>query len=357
MNKLERFLIFCSGAYLPLVKRCPGTVHQFIGVGGSVLFTAIFAGLSVGYALFTVFENILTVIAAGIIWMLMIFNLDRYIVSTLKKREKFISELRQAIPRLLLAVLIALVIAKPLELKIFEKEINRELDKQRLDTISESKDQISAGYPEIVDLDNRIDELNAEIASKVAFRDQKQQEYDDERFGVKTDGTTGRMGRGINAEKKEEQLDQAQLDLDNTQSVNRERIQDLENQIFLLNEKMAAEMEYQMASVETNNGLAARIKALDALTKTNSAVYWANILIMSLFIMIELAPILVKLLANRSPYDQLLDFHESGIILSAEEVWYKKRRESELRKDVFDEIHPERKAARRKFELSLFKNK
>jgi hypothetical protein len=357
MNKIERFLIFCSGAYLPLVKRCPGSVHQFIGIGGTVLFTAIFAGLSVGYALFTVFENIWTIIAVGIIWMLMIFNLDRYIVSTLKKREKFLSELKQAIPRLLLAVLIALVIAKPLELKVFEKEINRELDKQRLETISESKDEIKAGYPEVVNLGSRIDELNAEISSKEAFRNQKQEEYDNERFGVKTDGTTGRAGIGINAEKKEAQLDQAQEDLDNTQLINRGKIQDLENQINLLNDKMTAEMEYQMVSVEANNGLAARIQALDALTNANAAVYWANFLILALFIMIEMAPILVKLLANRSPYDHLLDLYESGIILSADEVWYKKRGESDLRKDVFDEIHPERKAARRKFELGLFEDK
>ena len=357
MNKLERFLIFCSGAYLPLVKRCPGSIHQFIGIGGTVLFTAVFAGLSVGYALFTVFENIFTVIAVGIIWMLMIFNLDRYIVSTLKKREKFLSELKQAIPRLLLAVLIALVIAKPLELKIFEKEINRELDKQRLETISESKDQIRDGYPEIVNLESRIDDLYAEIESKETFRNQKQEEYDNERFGVKTDGTTGRAGIGINAEKKEAQLDQAQNDLDNTQRVNRGKIQGLENQINMLTEKMAAEMDYQMVSVEANKGLAARIQALDALTNANEAVYWANLLIMALFIMIEMAPILVKLLANRSAYDRLLDLYESGIILSAEEVWYKKQGESELRKDVFDEIHPERKAARRKFELGLFEDK
>lgn len=163
MNKIERFLIFCSGAYLPLVKRCPGSIHQFIGIGGTVLFTAIFAGLSVGYALFTVFDNIWPVLAVGVLWMLMIFNLDRYIVSTLKKRDKFSLEFKQAIPRLLLAVLIALVIAKPLELKIFEKEINRELDRQRLETIRESKGQIKAGFPEIQQLQDQIDGLNAEI--------------------------------------------------------------------------------------------------------------------------------------------------------------------------------------------------
>ncbi|GAB3012033.1 DUF4407 domain-containing protein [Cyclobacterium sediminis] len=357
MNKIERFLIFCSGAYLPLVKRCPGSIHQFIGIGGTVLFTAVFAGLSVGYALFTVFDSIWPVLAVGILWMLMIFNLDRYIVSTLKKREKFSLEFKQAIPRLILAILIALVIAKPLELKIFEKEINRELDRQRLETIQESKNQIKAGYPEIQQLQGQIDGLNAEIKSKENYRNEKQLEYDNERFGVKTDGTTGRAGIGINAEKKEEQLDQAQQDLLQTQALNREKIQAILLEIDQLNDQMKLELDHQMLSVVSNNGLAARIHALDSLTNANNAVYWANLMIMLLFVMIEMAPILVKLLAKRGAYDHLLDTHEAGVILYADEQWHKKKSQSDLRKDVFDEIEPERKVAQKNFDLGLLQGK
>ena len=357
MNKIERFLIFCSGAYLPLVKRCPGSIHQFIGIGGTVLFTALFAGLSVGYALFTVFESIWPVLAVAILWLLMIFNLDRYIVSTLKKRENFSLEFKQAIPRLLLAILIALVIAKPLELKIFEKEINRELDRQRLKTIQESKEQIKTGYPEIQQLRDQIERLNAEIESKEDFRNEKQLEYDNERFGVKTDGTTGRAGIGINAEKKEEQLDQAQQDLLQTQALNREKIEGILLEIDQLNDQMKLELDHQMVSVSSNNGLAARIQALDSLTNASTAVYWANFMIMLLFVMIEMAPILVKLLAKRGAYDHLLDAHEAGVILCADEQWHKKKSQSDMRKDVFDEIEPERKVAQKNFDLGLLQRK
>jgi uncharacterized PurR-regulated membrane protein YhhQ (DUF165 family) len=57
----------------------------------------------------------------------MIFNLDRYIVLSMRKDEVWYKEYLQAIPRIVLAVLIALVISKPLELKIFQKEIATEL--------------------------------------------------------------------------------------------------------------------------------------------------------------------------------------------------------------------------------------
>src|SRR5690606_22700365 len=127
MNKIKAFLWFCSGAFIPLVKRSPSESNKYVGIGGAVLFTGVLAALSAGYALYTIFESIGTAILFAILWGLLIFNLDRFIVSSMRKRNSVWSEWKLAIPRLVLAVLLALVISKPLELKIFEKEINRKL--------------------------------------------------------------------------------------------------------------------------------------------------------------------------------------------------------------------------------------
>ena len=62
---------------------------------------------------------------------LLILNLDRFIVSTIKKRDSFRNELLQASPRVAPAIIIAVVISKPLETKIFEKEINQVLLEQK----------------------------------------------------------------------------------------------------------------------------------------------------------------------------------------------------------------------------------
>ena len=70
-------------------------------------------------------------IAFGIIWGLVIFNLDRFIVSTLRKDELFWNEFKLVLPRLVLAVILAIVISKPLELKIFEKEIAQKVEEQQ----------------------------------------------------------------------------------------------------------------------------------------------------------------------------------------------------------------------------------
>src|SRR5690606_34867943 len=196
MNKIKQFLLFCSGVFIPLIRKSPSESNKYIGIGGTVFFTGVLAALSAGYALYTIFDSTFIAIPFAILWGLMIFNLDRYIVSSMRKRKNAWSEWKLAFPRLVLAVLLAFVISKPLELKIFEKEINRKLDEAKITAMIESKERLNEGFPELVQLQNNLQELRAEIEEKEAFRNEKQKEYDDERFGNKTPGTTGLRGLG-----------------------------------------------------------------------------------------------------------------------------------------------------------------
>ena len=82
----------------------------------------------------------------GLIWGLLIFNLDRFIVSTIKKNDSKWKEFLQAFPRLILAMIIAIVISKPLELKIFEKEINQVLLTEKNQMTLDNKTQIAQQY-------------------------------------------------------------------------------------------------------------------------------------------------------------------------------------------------------------------
>ena len=123
---LKQFLLICSGSDTTILNDCSvGEQNKYAGIGATVFFTALMAFIAASYALFTVFDNLPASIFFGFIWGLLIFNLDRFIVSTIKKRNNFVDELIQASPRILLAIIIAVVISKPLEMKIFEKEINQ----------------------------------------------------------------------------------------------------------------------------------------------------------------------------------------------------------------------------------------
>ncbi|MEQ8535294.1 MAG: DUF4407 domain-containing protein, partial [Imperialibacter sp.] len=127
MKKFTSFFWFCSGASHSLLKRCPTESARFVSIGGAVFFTGLLAAVSGGFALHAVFGNYWIATLFGLLWGLMIFNLDRFLVSSLKKNENKWEEWLMAAPRIVLAVLIAIVVAKPLELRIFQPEIAAEL--------------------------------------------------------------------------------------------------------------------------------------------------------------------------------------------------------------------------------------
>ena len=56
-----------------------------------------------------------------------------------------------------------------------------------------------------------------------------------------------------------------------------------------------------------NDGLMARLKALGSLTEEHPGLWFAKWLITALFIFIEVAPILFKMMTERGPYDDMLD--------------------------------------------------
>lgn len=336
MNSITRFFWFCSGAYIPLLKKTPTETHKYVGIGGTVFFTGLLASLSGGYALFTVFESIWYALGFALVWGLMIFNLDRFIVSSMKKRNNAWSEWKMAFPRLLFAIILAIVISRPLELKIFEKEINRKLDEKRTAMIAESKDALKAGFSEIDVLEFQKDSLKQEISQATAFRDKLQQEYDDERFGAKTGQTSGIVGLGTNAKKKEQQLDAAQQALDALRLSHQERIDQIEEEIRQWTVLRQAEFEKLQPGIEGFDGLAARLEALDLLSKESEAIKWANLFILLLFVAIETAPIFVKLIVPRGPYDEMLELSEKGVTVFVKEQSFKLEKGSAKRQKDFE---------------------
>jgi hypothetical protein len=339
MNHLSWFLWFCSGANFPILRRTPTESNKYIGIGATVFFTGVLAAIAAGYALFTVFESIWPALFFGLFWGTMIFNLDRFIVSSMRKKEDASAEWKLAIPRLVLAVLLALVISKPLELKMFEREINRKLDEKKTEFIITSKLNLAKGFPEIQALEVKKDSLKAELAKSESFRDQVQDEYDAERFGEKTSGTSGIIGRGTNANKKEQQLDAAQVALVELRKRNQIRIDTLDSQIRDFSQLRQLEFEKQQAGIDSFGGLATRMEALDLLTKDSAAMALANVFIVLLFIAIETAPIFVKLISPRGPYDDLLELAEDKVKLFKGEKWVKAKGESEARVSYFQDTH------------------
>lgn len=133
-EKLNEFFWTCAGVNKRVLRQCPTEYAKYAGMGGTIFFTACMAALSGGYAISTVFDNILVSCIFGLFWGLLIFNLDRLIVNTMySDGEVTISwrELVSGLPRIVMAIFLGIVISTPLELKIFEDAIDIEIEKDK----------------------------------------------------------------------------------------------------------------------------------------------------------------------------------------------------------------------------------
>lgn len=303
---LQHFFIFCSGADTDILSTCSnGERNKYMGIGATVFFTAVMAFIASAYALFTIFDNIYAAVFFGLIWGLLIFNLDRYIVSTIKKRDSFGKELLQAAPRILLALIIAIVISKPLELKIFEKEINQVLLEEKNAMSLANQEQLALQYsPRVEQLQQEISALKQEINDKEAETNALYNTYISEAEGT---AGTGLLGKGPVYKEKREKHDRYLSELQSLKSINGEKIIVLENEINSLNNSYANEVTNSQPIIDGFDGLMARINALDKLP------WLPSFFIFLLFLAIETAPIIAKLLAPKGEYDFKVEEAESVV--------------------------------------------
>lgn len=306
MTPLERFFLMCSGSNPAILKKSPTDINKYIGIGATIFFTGVLAFIASAYAIYTVFDSWIASLAFGLTWGLMIFNLDRYIVSSMKRQGSGWQDFFTALPRLLLAVIISIVISKPLELKIFEKEINAELIIMEQEVYKTQEQKVRERFDSgITGLQQEVGTLKTEVETLRAKRDELAEAARQE-----ADGTGGSRQRNLGPiyKTKKQDADRAEAELNEAIARNQPLIAEKENAIKSLQEASSSEVTgLQRAGL---GGFASRIDALSRLSEKSGAIWIASLFIMLLFIAIETAPIFVKLISSRSPYDYVLHKHE-----------------------------------------------
>ncbi|HYK77611.1 MAG TPA: DUF4407 domain-containing protein [Daejeonella sp.] len=328
MDKITRFFWFCSGAHVDTLKKYPTEHNKFVGIGATIFFTALFASLSGGYAMYFVFAGsqaaVFFAIFFGLIWGLAIFNMDRYIVSSISKSGTTNQQIMQATPRILLAIMIGIVISRPLELKIFDKEIRQKLktsylngQRSKIDTLNKTfNNKYGSELQKTAELKQEKDSLEKDI---------KQSRYilNQEVFGDKTSQTSGLMGFGTYAKQKESLVLQKEQRLEAV----RAELANMDN-FFTRRKELDGLSEqrmfsgYQLDSLSKVAGFADRNWALGQLTfKEDGSRDLDNYLAISfigfLFILFECLPVFVKLMSNKGPYDVALQYVEESSIHGA----------------------------------------
>ena len=314
---LKQFFILCSGADKDILEGCSeGEQTKYVGIGATVFFTAVMAFIASAYALFTVFDSIYPALLFGIVWSLLIFNLDRFIVSTIRKRDKFGSEFLQATPRIILAVIIAIVISKPLEIKIFEKEINTVLLKEKNAMALNNKKEVANYFKSDLDKNKaEIDSLKSDITKK-----EKEVNALYETYIMEAEGTAGtkKLGKGPVFKEKIAKHNLAFAQLDTIKKTNLAKIAEKESKAKLLQSDLDKKITETQPIIDGFDGLMARINALDKLP-------WApSFFIMLLFLAIETSPIIAKLLSPKGEYDFKLEDLETALKATLDQDKYQR---------------------------------
>lgn len=335
-SKTTKFLWWCAGADEKILMYCSYSDHvKYLGIGGVVLATAFMAALSMGFALHTIFGennpqtnefegNWLVTIPIALIWALIVFNLDRFIVSSTGKGdgESTISwsELGNATPRLLMATLLGLTISAPLETTIFDKEIQREWKLSMEQLATSKRIEIKTNESDFnKDLNKKVKKLEDDAVNQQKEVDKWSKAFEEEASGM-------RGGRGIGPEAKAMKLE---LDKSSTKLASIESERDSLRKIQGLNEKVIKFKQDSVANeiIKLKPGFLDKVMMLERLSSqgktvprfdpaTNEVIkgeeieiygsaFWAIWLVRLLFMIIEIAPVVLKLMLIKSPYDYM----------------------------------------------------
>lgn len=336
-NLLNEFLWICAGADRKVLRQCPTEHAKYAGIGGTILFTAIMASISGGYAIYKVFADevfdkanevwltdmnaVYIAIVFGVVWGLLIFNLDRFMVNTMysdgthkiTKEEKI-----GATPRLILAVFIGIVISTPIELRIFKDKIQSQLIIDQ----GEAKSQMAEQQQFIRD---QINELEAQKNSNNKRVDEirtNRAKIEDQAYKEATGhGLSGKAGIGnytkelqARAKNLDDEAKRVQKEVDRANAA-------IDPQLDELYKQLNEHTEINESAAKSMKGFAAELKALNTITIPwkDPALFVARILIMFLFIAIEVIPTLFKLMMIDGAYDAILALEKHRAKVTAKE--------------------------------------
>ncbi|MFY9224193.1 MAG: DUF4407 domain-containing protein [Blastocatellia bacterium] len=291
-NSLQEFFWFCAGVDVQTLKKYSLEHSKYFGIGAMVFFTAVVATLSGGYALFTIFDSPILAIFLGLLWGLIIFNLDRTIVSGMRAGnnldESKLTQIRSGLLtsiRLVIAIVLAVGIGKPVEVRLFEKEINQYFEKHSEfeEELRSKKDEIKTLNDEITKNQNNLkiaDIAYAQGAYKIFTKNQKKRQ----------------VAESITNNQKEEI------------EIIRKRISNLQEQLSrVLVEKRTLELEVNKIK-GLDKGFAGRLTVLEELSKqpATSKMGQVDIFISLIILLLETCPVLIKIISNSGSYEDAL---------------------------------------------------
>lgn len=323
MTRMQKVLISCSGATHDILAQpeCRADATKYAMIGMIVLLTAVFAFFSSTFALYTGIGSLPLAITLGTAWALMIFTLDRFVVSGIRKSDveglpveqqwrKRGMEWLVALPRIALAGLISIVVATPLELRFFEREINAQLQRNQARARLAAGDGLKQEFDEAATLHAKNDELRKSVDALWAKQAEASTTAAKELAGK---ALTGLRGDGPVYRQLKAQADHLAALAAESEKRNAATIARNDEQIAQIENEWRRRQDEAQKTIDMSGGFLARYGALGEMAAANSDVRVARTFLMLLFLAVELSPVLTKLLLHRGPYDDFIETLEHSV--------------------------------------------
>ncbi|MGI9822274.1 DUF4407 domain-containing protein [Agromyces sp. Marseille-Q5079] len=365
MSRLGDRLATFGGARPDVLERTPGQRQRYLAMGLVLIATAAVSAAAASFALAMALKAPTWVaVVVGLCWGLVILAIDRMLVVGMPRQPRASANLLLALPRVALALVIGVVVATPLTLQVFEREIEAETEVMVLEAKQAFEEQLAADprYDDIASLTERVAEQKALIAgggraSLAADADYvaaqaataaAQAAYDEANrvWLAELDGTegTGIVGDGPITQSKKLDRDGKLAALDAAKAAEAEAKAQAEARIEAgsaeaveqAGQALAADSErldrltaardleaarYD-AAADQSTGMLARLDALWRIGERNGMLATAHLMIALLFVCIELMPVLTKTLQNLmapTAYDEVAQITDETIVAADRE--------------------------------------
>lgn len=308
---INAFFVWCAGSDPDLLSQCPKNEQiKHRGYGMLVLIPAMLALISMSFALSTLealSDQPILYFLGGLLWALIIFAFDRFIVSTHKRKTSNQEEIKTPtfFLRLGFAIILGIVISHPLVMLYFNGSIE---DQIRAD-INSHKSLIADNYDQKINLlDQKLIRLDSVYNTKVKERDAQAAlvalEIDGEVLtnakGLKQ--TTGLKGYGPSAKHKIEHLSLLQQELVELKQEHATVQRNSENE----KAKLVAAKKSTVESYHETSDYLRKELALQKLKDKHSLVSVIQWFLILLFVLIDILPLIFKTFAPYGLYDKVL---------------------------------------------------
>ena len=233
-----------------------------------------------------------------------ILTIDRALIKGISRnnKKKFIPVLF----RIALALTIGLFMAQPALLYLFDKEIKVQAsidnEKRKREKRASQDTVYASAKKQLLDQKNQIEtQLSSRYQEVSVARD---------RFIAETDGTGGSGKIGLKAIAQAKQREYLQLDTDYRILENqlKPQLASIDSSLYLIESNIKNEQANFEALL--NNGFITRIEALNNLVSNNTAVAIRYYLLVAILMLIELMPVIAKILLPNGSYDEKVRLRE-----------------------------------------------